>query len=306
MSLQWIRIWLDMPTDPKFRTISRLSKQPLSSVISLFVCMMTDCANATERGRTHTNDEDFASMLDLDVEQVSAIRKAMQGRVLDGNLLIGWEKRQPIREDNSAERSKAWREKKKDEKETNATERNRTQGDAPDTDTDTDSDTELRESVCNAHEENDFVELEKKASDELTPGFICRKLTEMGVAKTNPSNPKLLAALKQGATMADFMFAGSLSLDKENPFNYALGTVAGVLKEKQKSQNTTPDKVNGSGPNSNVNSNYGKNYDTKRHNNEAHSQPGRKLNPVEKIEAATRRLEERLERERGDRAKSIN
>jgi len=57
----------------------------------------------------------------------------MQGRVLDGDYLKGWEKRQPKKEDGSAERSKAWREEQKRKKEeverletlTNATERNR-------------------------------------------------------------------------------------------------------------------------------------------------------------------------------------
>jgi hypothetical protein len=123
MANSWVRLWVDMPTDPKFRTIAKVSKQPLTSVISMFVILITDAANANERGRTHVNDEDIASALDLEIEQISSIREAMQGRVLDGNYLTGWDVRQPLREDNSAERSKAWREKQK-------TERNRTQQNA--------------------------------------------------------------------------------------------------------------------------------------------------------------------------------
>jgi hypothetical protein len=110
-SLQWCRLWPDMPTDPKFRTIARASKQPLASVVAVYVFMMTDAsANAAERGRTHASDETIASALDLDDEAVAAIRAAMQGRVLDDDRMSGWAKRQPKREDDSAERAKAWRE----------------------------------------------------------------------------------------------------------------------------------------------------------------------------------------------------
>lgn len=136
MANQWVRLWLDMPTCPKFRAIARASGQPLTAVISVFVLMMTDAANANERGRTQMNDDDVSAALDMEIEQVAAIRSAMQGRVLDGDIMTGWEARQPIREDNSSERSKAWRQKKKEETQTNANERKRTQRDAPDTDTD--------------------------------------------------------------------------------------------------------------------------------------------------------------------------
>ncbi|OWK39532.1 Primosomal protein I [Fimbriiglobus ruber] len=129
-----------MPTDPKWRTISRLSGQPISTVIAVYVHLLVCASNAIERGRTQNwNDEDTASALDLGTEQVTAIRSAMQGRVLDGDYLTGWEQRQPKREDNSAERGKAWREAKKSE-------RDRTQ---PNTekrsDTDKDTDKESRE-----------------------------------------------------------------------------------------------------------------------------------------------------------------
>lgn len=128
-----------MPNDPKWRTIARLSKQPISLVISTYVHILANVsANANERGRTQGLDsEDLASALDVQSDQIEAILGAMQGRVMDGDKVTGWEKRQPIREDNSAERSKAWREMKRQEQEA---ERTRTQPNAekrPDTDTDT-------------------------------------------------------------------------------------------------------------------------------------------------------------------------
>lgn len=114
MANSWFRLWTDMINDPKWRTIARVSKQKVGDVIAVYVHMMTMAANASERGRTEGfNDEDVATALDIETEQVAAIREAMQGRVLDGDRLTGWEKRQPLREDGAAERGKAFRERKK-------------------------------------------------------------------------------------------------------------------------------------------------------------------------------------------------
>lgn len=126
----WFRVWADMVNDPKFRTIARVSKQEISRVISVYMHMLTCASNAIERGRTEGwSDEDVATALDIEISDVVSIREAMQGRVLEGNYLQGWEKRQPLREDGAAERAKAWREKQKEEKKTqsNAIERGRTQ-----------------------------------------------------------------------------------------------------------------------------------------------------------------------------------
>jgi hypothetical protein len=131
--MSWVRLWTDMPNDPKWRVISRHSKRPVSEVVSVFVYMLTDAAQWEHRGSLgNWNDEDVGAALDIETEHVEAIRLAMQGRVLDGDNLLGWSKRQPAREDNSAERAKAWREKKKQEVTlANACERTRTLGDAP-------------------------------------------------------------------------------------------------------------------------------------------------------------------------------
>lgn len=137
MANSWLRLWHDMPNDPKWRTIARVSKQSISAVIAVYVHLLVIASNATERGRTqNVCSEDLASALDLDVEQVDAILIAMQGRVLDGEMISGWAKRQVEREDGAAERAKRWREARKEAKQTqsNATERGRT----PDKDKDKD------------------------------------------------------------------------------------------------------------------------------------------------------------------------
>ena len=132
MANQWVRLWLDMPTDPKWRTIARVSGQPVSLVMSVYVFLLTYAANSVKRGETQCNKtEDIATALDVDERDIVAIIDAMQGRVLDGDLLTGWEKRQPIREDSSTERVREFR--KRNVTQCNATKR-------PDTDTDTDTD----------------------------------------------------------------------------------------------------------------------------------------------------------------------
>ena len=115
MATPWCRLWADMPNDPKWRTIARVSGQRIGDVISTYVHMLICASNATERGRTQGwNDEDVATALDLNTEQVTSIREAMEGRVLDGDYLAGWNKRQAMREDESAAaRAKAWREEQK-------------------------------------------------------------------------------------------------------------------------------------------------------------------------------------------------
>lgn len=111
--MNWVRLWHDMPTDPKWRVIAKRSGRPLTEVLAVFTLMLTNAgANATERGTLDNwSDEDVAAALDMEAEHVTAIRGAMQGKTLDGEKLTGWKKRQPNREDGSAERAKAWRER---------------------------------------------------------------------------------------------------------------------------------------------------------------------------------------------------
>lgn len=160
MSNQWIRLWLDMPTDPKWRTIARVSKQPITAVICVYIHLMTAAANASERGRTESfNAEDVASALDLDTEQVEAIYQAMQDRVLEGDRLTGWEKRQPAREDAISPDAKTAAQRKREQRERDRAQervtprdkstphemsRDVTQSHAPDSDSEEDTDSEGR------------------------------------------------------------------------------------------------------------------------------------------------------------------
>ncbi len=140
----WVRLWHDMPTDPKWRTIARKSGQPLPCVIALFTLYMTTASAADERGTiTSLSIEDAAAALDMDEEDVQAIRDAMEGRVIENDRLSGWERRQPKREREnespSTSRVQAHRERQKAQK--NANNNNETPRNTKKrTDTDTDTD----------------------------------------------------------------------------------------------------------------------------------------------------------------------
>lgn len=117
--MDWLRLWHDMPNDPKWRTIARQSKQPIALVQALYIHLLVDASKSETRGNADVTVEDLASALDVDDEQIEAILEAMQGRVIDGRSITGWEKRQPKRNDDSKDRVRRYREKKASESDNN-------------------------------------------------------------------------------------------------------------------------------------------------------------------------------------------
>ena len=110
-----------MPNDPKWRTIARAAQQPISLVQAMYLHLLVDASRNVTRGHVDVTNEDLASALDVTEDAISAIREAMQSRVLNDDKLSGWELRQPIREDSgdaesgaksSTERKRAERERK--------------------------------------------------------------------------------------------------------------------------------------------------------------------------------------------------
>jgi hypothetical protein len=119
-------------------------------VIALFTHLLLEANEADDRGSLDEVDiEDVASALDCDEEAVEAILQAMEGRVIEGGRLSGWDKRQPIREDSgsektgalsSTERSRLHRERKRHATQGNACNGDATQGNAPEAEADADAD----------------------------------------------------------------------------------------------------------------------------------------------------------------------
>ncbi|MFH8134188.1 phage replisome organizer [Pantoea osteomyelitidis] len=129
MANSWLRLWHDMPNDPKWRTISRVSGEPIALVQAIYLQLLVSASQNVTRDEngvtlhsvTVTN-EDIASALDVTERNVESVISAMQGRVLDGNRVKGWDKRQATSANarnggkpakSGAERAREYRERKK-------------------------------------------------------------------------------------------------------------------------------------------------------------------------------------------------
>lgn len=110
----WLRWHVGTCLDPKWKVVARRSAQPIHLVLAVWAMMLECAAQASTRGTLEGwDDEDVAAAIDLDnPTKIARIRDAMQGKVLDGDRLIRWEKRQPKREDSSASRTRDYRARK--------------------------------------------------------------------------------------------------------------------------------------------------------------------------------------------------
>jgi hypothetical protein len=110
--MEWVRLYHDMPTDPKWRVIAKKAGQRIGDVIAVFNFVLTNASsNTMKRGVTHgLVAEDIAAAIDLEESGVTAILDAMEGKVVKNGELLAWEKRNPIREDSSTDRVRKHRE----------------------------------------------------------------------------------------------------------------------------------------------------------------------------------------------------
>lgn len=110
--MDWVRLYHDMPADPKWRVIAKKAGQRIGDVIAVYTFVLCNgSSNAVKRGVTHGFvAEDVAAAIDVQEGDVIAILDAMEGKVLKNGQLLGWEKRNPIREDCSTERVRKHRE----------------------------------------------------------------------------------------------------------------------------------------------------------------------------------------------------
>ena len=89
MANQWLRLWHDMPTDPKWRTIARVSGEPIGIVQAVYLHLLVDASRNVTRGHATVTQEDLSSALDVTEAAIASILNAMQGRVLDEMRLLG-------------------------------------------------------------------------------------------------------------------------------------------------------------------------------------------------------------------------
>ncbi len=223
--MAWLRLWEDLPTDPKFRTISKISKQSLSEVISIYILLLVDASKNKPRGNVNLQAEDISSALDIEVLKIEEILKAMEGRVILNGYLTGWENRQFEKEDAVNKGSKPVKQRVKEYRERqkrmlecnenvtdcNGLKRIVTECNAPDTDTDTDTEkTSLSgkpddESILDKKNQKRF-ELIRAAEEVLN--FLNAKTGKKfrpfdGKGKITSSLKVIMSRIEGGATVQD-------------------------------------------------------------------------------------------------------
>ncbi|EEV0545208.1 phage replisome organizer, partial [Escherichia coli] len=50
MANAWLRLWHDMPNDPKWRTIARVSGQPIATVMAVYIHLLVSASRNVTRG----------------------------------------------------------------------------------------------------------------------------------------------------------------------------------------------------------------------------------------------------------------
>jgi hypothetical protein len=114
MLMQWFRFYHGTVSDPKIRLIAAKAEVPIHQVIAVWVAMLEKASSNDPRGTIKGWDDEVESVaLEIEISAIERIRKQMTGRLLDEVTVLSWKRRQPKREDGSAERARAWREKKK-------------------------------------------------------------------------------------------------------------------------------------------------------------------------------------------------
>ena len=138
-TIQWWRSWHGAPMDNKWPVIALRSGVKVGIVSAIAWALMDYASQHKERGSIEGFDtEVYAVYSGFTEDEIKAVIKAMEDKgIISDNHLTNWEKRQPQREDNSAERVTQWREKQRSVTQSNAEKMQEERRGDSDKDTDT-------------------------------------------------------------------------------------------------------------------------------------------------------------------------
>ncbi len=122
-NIQWWRSWHGAPTDHKWAVIAARSGVKTGIVSAIGWALLDYASQQKERGSVKGFDpEEYAVYSGFSQDEITAVMRAMEDKgILKDGAFVNWEKRQPKREDdNSTERVREWREKKRNETQCNA------------------------------------------------------------------------------------------------------------------------------------------------------------------------------------------
>lgn len=111
----WFRWYHGAVSDDKWKLIARKSRQPQAFIVAVWALLLEIASQAKDRGSVEDFDGETAdALLDMPDGAAQAIYEALcsgsSPRIVN-NKIASWEKRQPLREDSSAERTRAYRER---------------------------------------------------------------------------------------------------------------------------------------------------------------------------------------------------
>ena len=117
MTITWCRAHNGWTSDHKWPLIARKSGQPVGIVVSVFAALFDFASQAEDRGSVASFDpEELDTRYGYEDGVTASIVKALEAKgVITAGRLANWEKRQPKREDDSTERTREWRGRKKQE-----------------------------------------------------------------------------------------------------------------------------------------------------------------------------------------------
>lgn len=113
-SMQWFRWHHGSVTDPKFNLVARRSGSTLPEVLAVWAFLLETASASAERGRYGEIDcESVDCLFGMEDGKTALIMDQMRQRgLIDGVTVSSWEKRQPKREDDTAnERKRRQRER---------------------------------------------------------------------------------------------------------------------------------------------------------------------------------------------------
>ena len=117
-SNNWFRSWHGAPTDNKWLLIAKKSGVPAGVVSAIVWALLDHASQHEERGTVSDFDiETYSVFSGFDMKHIETVVTflAEKGVICDGRL-SAWEKRQPKKEgDNSSDRVRAFRERKKNQ-----------------------------------------------------------------------------------------------------------------------------------------------------------------------------------------------
>lgn len=157
MSIEWYRLYHNVPYDTKLKVIAKHSKQPITHVLSVWLCLLDAASKHDPRGIANIDAEELSVVLDIETDATAAILETLKIKNLinEKGEVVNWHKRQYT---TSTERSR----KSREFTQRSATRCNvRQRKNLQDTDTDTESDIDTYSDSKNINTENTEGECER-------------------------------------------------------------------------------------------------------------------------------------------------